>query len=149
MCALLGHINRSNLNLLSVSTKMAQNAPFTVVDGNTTDHVYSPVGIDGGVASYQNLVESMASGRETVRFSSKDGKTVGEVTIGLRIPKVVETTIDGVTRRVVEDFGTVNMKFLVPPSWTSEERETIRTVAAGLLASLPIQKLVDLGENVW
>jgi len=128
---------------------MASNAAFTVVDGNTTDHVYSPSGIDGGVASYQNLGEVMTSGRETVRFSRKDGKTVEEHTINLRVPYVVETTIEGVTRRAVENFGSCQVKFLVPPSWTSEQRETIRTVTAGLLAATPIQKMVDLGEFVW
>lgn len=128
---------------------MASNAQFTVVDGNTTDHIFSPTGIDGGVASYQNLAEVMASGRETVRFSKKDGKTVEEHMITLRMPKVVETTIEGVTRRAVEDFGTVSVKLLIPPSWTSEERETLRTVGAGLMAVTAIQKMVDLGEFVW
>lgn len=128
---------------------MASNAPFTVVDENTTDHVYSPTGIDGGVASFQNLAEAVPSGRETVRFSHKDGKTVEEHVINLRIPKVVETTIEGVTRRVVENFGSVQTKVLVPPTWTSEERETMRSVASGLLVALPIQKMIDTNEFVW
>jgi hypothetical protein len=91
----------------------------------------------------------MPSGRETVRFSKKDGKTVEEHMVTLRRPKVVSTTVDGVTRSVVEDFGTVSIKLLVPPSWTPGERASLRLTAGGLLSVSPIEKLVDLGEGVW
>jgi hypothetical protein len=128
---------------------MAANAPFTVADGVPEDHVFSPVGLDGGVASYQNLDEDMPSGRETVRFSKKDGKTVEEHVITLRMPKVVETTVDGVTRKVVENFGAGSAKLLIPPSWTPTERAALRTVLSGLTLAAPVQKLVDLGEGVW
>jgi hypothetical protein len=128
---------------------MAANAPFTVVDDNAANHVFSPMGIDGGVASYQNLAEVITNGRETVRLAKKDGKSVREITIGLRMPNVVETTIDGVTRRVVEDFATGTTRFTVPPSWTSEQCETLRSAMAGTLAAAPVKACVDTDEFVW
>lgn len=128
---------------------MASNAPYTITDDDATDHVFDPVGIEGGVASYANFAESMGSGRETVRFSHKDGKTVEEHSIVLRMPYVVETTIEGVTRRVVENFGSAQVKFLIPPTWTEDQRQDLRSVAAGLLAATPIVKMVERGEFVW
>jgi hypothetical protein len=128
---------------------MAQNAAFTIVDDNSDDHVFSPMGIDGGVASYQNLAETITNGRETLRMSKKDGKSVREIVVGLRIPFVVETTIDGVTRRAVENFGTGSARFTVPPSWTSEQCETLRSALAGALAAVPVKALVDNDEFVW
>lgn len=128
---------------------MASNAPFTVVDGNTVDHVFSPSGINDNRASYQNLAEVMLSGRETVQIAHKDGKTVRENTLAIRMPKVVETTIEGVTRRAVENFGSSSVKLLVPPEWTSEECETLRTTTAAAVLAAPFEKMVDFGEFVW
>lgn len=128
---------------------MASNAPFTVTDSNTIAHVYSPSGINDNRASYQNLAESMLSGRETVQIAHKDGKTVRENTLMVRMPKVVETTIDGVTRRTVENFGSGSVKLLVPPEWTSEECETLRSVVAAAVLSAPFVAMNDLGEFVW
>lgn len=128
---------------------MASNAAFTVVDSATDNHVFSPSGIDGTVASYQNLAEVMHSGRETVRVSYKDGKTVREILVSSRMPHVVETTVNGVTRRTVEDFGTGTTKFLVPPSWTPTMIAKLRSTHAALLAAAVVQALADNGEFVW
>jgi hypothetical protein len=129
---------------------MASNAAFTVNDG-TNDHVFSPTGIkDGRIATYANQAESMISGRETAVLSQKaDSKTVREVVLTTRIPRVVEETINGVTRRKVDNFGSMSSKLLVPVDWTDEEVEVLRKTHAGSLAVTPYTKAADEAEFVW
>lgn len=128
---------------------MAQNASFTVSDG-TNNHVFSPTGIkDGRIATYANMAEVLISGRETMVLSQKDGKTVREIVLTTRVPTVVEETVNGVTRRKVDSFGSMSSRALVPVDWSSDQVEVLRKIHAAALASAPYVDAAEDAVFVW
>lgn len=127
---------------------MAQNASFTINDG-TTDHVFAPSGIEGSKASYQNKAEDYIPGRETAVLSHRTGKTVREVTMTIRIPKVVTETLNGVDVAKVASFGSMSIKALVPLDWTPTETGVLLSIAAGVPSVAAYTAAATEDEWVW
>lgn len=127
---------------------MADNAVIVLNDG-TNNHTMSPNGIDGPLARYQNLAETMLAGRETLVMGFKYGKAVRETSATLRLPCVVSTTVDGVVRKQVENFGQGQVKLLIPPTWTAAQTAVLRVLTAQAALSAAYAALADQDEFVW
>lgn len=127
---------------------MAQNASFTINDG-TNDHVFAASGLDGNVATYQNKAEDYIPGRETAKLVRRHGKTVREVSVNVRMPKVVTETLNGVDVKTVQSFGQGTLKMIVPPDWTPAETAVLRTVIGGAHTVAAFQAAVDEDEWLW
>lgn len=129
---------------------MAANAAFTINDG-TDDHVYSPSGIVDNTASFQDKSVAYIPGRETAVLKRREPEKgpVREVTMSVRIPKVVTETINGVDVPRVASFGTGIAKMLVPKDWTPTEIGVLRAVLAGLPSAAPFVAAADENEWVW
>lgn len=127
---------------------MASNASFTINDG-TDDHVFSPAGIDGNTATYQNKAESFIPGRETAVLKRRSGNAVREVTQTIRVPKVVTETINGVDMPKVASFGTVQYKVLVPKDWTPTEIALLNAIGQGSVSTAAFVAAAEEDEWVW
>lgn len=109
---------------------MANNAIIAVDDGETTpvSHSFSPKGIYGDIAKYQNLATAFLEGREALSLTLKDGSKVQRAETVLHLPRVLDETINGVTVSRVADFATVRITGLFPPSWEEQDRKNARVM---------------------
>lgn len=130
---------------------MASNATITVADGavSPVDHDFDPVRIEGDVASYQNKVASTVSGRETLSLRLGASKAVRTTRVDLRIPKVVEETINGVTVYTAKGFATAKAEILIPLDWSAAEAKNARILLSNTLAHATVGLMVDEHEFVW
>lgn len=130
---------------------MASNATITVNDGASSPvaHAFDPVRIDGDVASYQNKVADSVSGRETLALRLSASKNVRTSKVDLRVPKVVEETINGVTTYKVMGFATAKADILIPLDWTAAEAKNARIMLSNLLAHATVGLMVDEHEFTW
>lgn len=130
---------------------MAANAIITLPDGEATpvDHDFSPIGIFGEIAKYQNLASTYAAGRETVQFSMKETSSLRKVVATMAVPRVLDETINGVTVSRVADFMQVKLEFLVPRTWAESDIKNGRMMANALTDATAISNAVDIGEYVW
>jgi hypothetical protein len=103
----------------------------------------------GDVASYQNKVADTVTGRETLALKLGSSKTVRTTRVDLRIPKVVEETINGVTVYTAKGFATAKADILIPLDWSAAEAKNARVLLANLLSHATIGLMVDEAEFVW
>lgn len=120
-------------------------ASMTLTDGKTTpeSHVYSPAsnGADG-VARWQDREHNsgVSLGFSTLTFSVREPVKPGGVTrvkIGLSVPKLDTTTVVP----TVTGVGQANLEYILPGSFTLQDRLDLRAIFAGATA------LTGLGEN--
>lgn len=131
---------------------MADNAIISANDGQSTpvSHSFSPIKIlDGSVAQYDNRAESFQLGRETLQLRCKSSKTIRTTGIDLRMPRVVEETVNGVAVKRVVDFGSFRGEVLVPLTWTPAQAKNLRVLGANLLLHAVLAAMADDGEFVW
>jgi hypothetical protein len=130
---------------------MADNAIIAVNDGESTPvtHSFSPKGIYGEIAKYQNLATSFLEGRETLTVSLKDGGKVQRGETVLHLPRVLDETVNGVTVSRVADFATIRITGLFPPTWEEQDRKNGRVMASNLLLNAIVAAAFDNGEFVY
>lgn len=130
---------------------MADNATITVNDGASTPvaHAFSPTRIVGDVASYQNKVADAVVGRESLAVRLSSSKAVRTTKIDLRVPRLVEETINGVATYRVNGFLTAKADVIVPLDFTADEAKNGRIMLSNLLAHATIGLMVDENEFVW
>lgn len=131
---------------------MANNATITVNDGASTPvaHAFDPVRVEGTKALYQNKSASAIIGRESLALDLKrDGKVVRTVGIDLKLPKLVSTTVNGVTSYAVDSFAQAKGTFLVPKSWTPAEAKNLRVLFMNICATSALTLMVEEEEGVW
>lgn len=136
---------------------MPSNAPFVVKDGAATpaDHTFSPIAIDGRLASYQERKGGVPVGDPRFTISSREpvkgnGAGVYRVVVKLTQPKVVTyTDASGKTVTTVDHVDSGEAVLLVSQNSTKQERKDVRVLLANaLLASLTAAVVDDL-EFVW
>jgi hypothetical protein len=127
---------------------MADNASFTINDG-TLDHTFVPSGVDGSTVSHQNKARDYIPGRETSVMRSKQGKTLREVSMTIRIPKVITETINGLDVSRVHSFGSITVKVVVPVDWAPSETEVLLALGAGVPAVPAFAAMAAENEGTW
>lgn len=122
-----------------------------VADGEVTpvNHTYSPMRIENNRAFTKELDVVASVDRETFEFEASDMAKVRKVVTILRVPKVVDETVNGVTVSKEQSFGIVKVETLVPYEWTAQEAKNLRVLSANLQVSDHVADLVDLSEFVW
>lgn len=131
---------------------MASNASLVIADGATSpaNHTFDPAGINGITAKFQNRAETLVTGRETLQLSLKsDGKAVRTVTATLKVPYVVDETMNAVTNRKVASFFTAKLELLVPVTWTPTQARAARGLIASLVSHQTFRSMVEDDEFVW
>jgi hypothetical protein len=130
---------------------MADNAPLTVADGESTpvDHVLSPRGVAGDMAKYQNYAVTFAEGRETATIKVAEPKGLYKTETVLVVPRVLDETINGVTVSRVADFATIRTTCIVPKTWEEQDAKNVRVMGSNLLLTTPVANAIDKGEFVW
>jgi hypothetical protein len=94
-------------------------------------------------------VADTVTGRETLALKLGSSKTVRTTRVDLRIPKIVEETINGVTVYTAKGFATAKADILIPLDWSASEAKNARVLLANLLAHTTIGLMVDEAEFVW
>lgn len=130
---------------------MASNATLSIVDGAITPltHAFDPAGIADQTARYQNRAEVLVGGRETLVVTLKGGKTVRTIEIQLRVPYVVDETMNAVTNRKVASFATGKVVILVPVTWTPTQAKAFKGLLANAVSNAVIAKMIEEDEFVW
>lgn len=130
---------------------MASNASVTINDGATTPlaHVFDPAGIADQTARYQNRAEVLVGGRETLVATLKGGKTVRTIEIQLRVPYVVDETMNAVTNRKVTSFATGKVVILVPVTWTPTQAKAFKGLLSNVISNPVFARMIEEDEFVW
>lgn len=130
---------------------MAANAPIVINDGQSTPvaHTFSGIKIDGNVALYDNRAEVFSAGRETLALRMKSNDRIRTTTATLKVPRVVEETINGVTVKKVADYMTIKVELLTPTTWASDDVQDGRVMTSNLLIHAVPAAMADDGEFVW
>lgn len=131
---------------------MASNASIAILDGASTPatHTFDPAGITGQSARWQNRAETLVGGRETLALNLKsDGKSVRTFQATVKVPYVVDETMNAVTNRKVLSFLTAKVEFLVPVTWTPTQTKAARGLVASLLGHATVKSMIEDDEFVW
>jgi hypothetical protein len=129
---------------------MPDNQAITLVDNASTpvNHVYSPRTVDGLMAVYQNLGQSLPSGRETLTLRKKANGTVRTVYLDLKLPRVSEETVGDQTVKSVLDFATAKAEIIVPVGWVDSQTQIVRYLLAQALLDADIVTEV-MDDDDW
>jgi hypothetical protein len=126
-------------------------APITIADGNTTpvDHTYAPNGRPNGVAEFSEK-DGIPVGDNSLTVSSKHGARE-KISLRLRLPQVVEETINGVMSPRVVRTAYVRVDFDFSEMSTLEERTDARALAASLLGSdqTALRAVIESLEDIY
>lgn len=134
---------------------MPSNAPIAIADGASTPvtHTFSPRGIDGRVASFQEVISGVPIGYPKITVSSREpvnGGSVYKVTYKLQVPKVITTTdASGKTVTSVNYTNSGEITLLVAQASEKQERKNLRVLLANLLLSASTASVVDDLEFFW
>jgi hypothetical protein len=130
---------------------MADNVPLVVADGESTpvSHTFSPRGVSGDTAKYQNYAVTFAEGRETATLKVAEPKGLQKTEIVLLVPRVLDETINGVTVSRVADYGTFRVTCIVPKTWDEQDAKNLRVMGSNVLLVGPVADAIDKGEFVW
>jgi hypothetical protein len=128
---------------------MSNNAPFVLNDG-TSDHTFDPAGFEGtgnSRALFQNKAETYIPGRETAVLSRKQSAALREVSMTVRVPRVITETLNSVDVKKVRDFATLQLRVLVPKDWESSDITELLTMGADVPAVA--QVVAAAADNEW
>lgn len=130
---------------------MASNAPIVVNDGQASPvaHTFSPAGVIGESARYQNSAELLLQGREILTLSRSVGKKTRDPSFGLYMPYVVDETMNAVTNRKVASFASIKVVSHIPFDWTPAMTKNLRVLAANALLHATVVALMEQDEFVW
>lgn len=130
---------------------MASNAQIQLTDGlaSPATHTFSPAGVIGEVARYQNAAETLLQGREILTVSRSVGKKTRDPSFGLYMPYVVDETMNSVTNRKVASFASIKVVAHVPFDWTPTMTKNLRVMAANAMLHATLVALMDQDEFVW
>lgn len=130
---------------------MADNVPLVVDDGESTpvSHSFSPRGVSGELAKYQNYAVNFSEGRETATLKVSEPKGLQKAEIVLLVPRVLDETINGVTVSRVADYATIRTTCIIPKTWEEQSAKNVRVMGSNLLLTDPVADAIDKGEFVW
>lgn len=130
---------------------MPANAAIVVADSQATpvNHTFTPVRIDGDVASYLNFAETVGIGRESLALRLTENARVRKVVTTMKKPRLITETINEVSVPSAPDFAVIKVEAIVPQTWTPEEAQDIVEMSANLLKNSIVIGMVDKGEFVY
>lgn len=130
---------------------MAANAPIALNDAETTPvvHTFSGVSIVGDTAMYANRVLAFVGGRETLMLRLRQNGTVRTVSSVLKIPVVIDETINGVAVPRIRDFATIRTEVIIPLTWGAQATKNATKMNSNLLINTVHRAMSEEGEQVW
>lgn len=128
---------------------MAQATAFSVNDGNSVAHTFTPVSITSGKAEYRNFGATYHIGQEVVNLSHNHTGAVRRVTLTLQVPRLVVETVNGLDVPSVPDYVTVKLEAFVPKTWGSLKVQELRTLFANIMHNDAFNNAFKQGEFVY
>ncbi|DAD51457.1 coat protein [ssRNA phage Gephyllon.4_12] len=127
----------------------------TISDGASTPvaHAFSPVKIDGDVATYADRASGTPSKYYLLTASNRDPSgsngQVNRVQFSLALPVVADGTDPSVKAGTILRTGRWSSEFLIPVSSTLQERKDLRALAKNLLLDSLTTATVENLEHVY
>lgn len=124
-------------------------------DGASTPvaHTFSPVKIDGDVASYADRASGTPSKYNLLTAANRDpvgsNGQVSRITYTLACPVVADGTDPAVKAGTVLRTARFSCEFLIPATSTLQERKDISAFAKNLLANAIETAMVEQLEHVY
>ncbi len=128
---------------------------ITIKDGATTpaDHVFSPVKIDGDVATFANRTSGVPAKYETLTISNRDPNggngQVNRVQISLAIPVVADGSDPAVKAGTVIRTLRFDGTLLEPVTSTLQERKDLRALTWNVMNDATVKAVVENLEHVY
>lgn len=126
-----------------------------LADGASTpvNHTFSPVKIDGDVASYADRSLGVPVKYYTLSASNRDPSggngQVNREQFSIAVPVVADGSDPSVKAGTVLRTSRFDCTFLIPASSTLQERKDIRAFAKNLMADALITAMVENLEHVY
>lgn len=137
---------------------MPQIAAITLADGQATPvtHTFAPVGVDGGIAKYEDRVTGIALGFPTITLSirrpakgSRNFKIVRKIVLPV-LEVTSPSTATGIQPAPTKAFEiTNNSEWIIPERATPAQRADLLAYAKNFDASTVFQQMVKEYEAVW
>jgi len=129
-------------------------AAITLTDDNTTDHVFKPQKIEGGIAFYKDTTGGVPAGFSTLTISQQEPSNKGSVyriKIALAVPKIDDVTVSGgsVSEVSVVRTSRFNGEFLIPIQSELVEREDLVAMVRDLMSDAVIDAVVEQLESIY